>query len=405
MFSKETGHLALITVIIISACIETDIYLPAFADMMSFFKVSEEAIQSLLTWNFIGICLSCPFYGPISDAFGRRKPMLIALGLFALGSLITVFSESFSWMIIGRVFQGLGSGGCFTLTTAVMFDVFPKERARVAINRLNTIIPTIMALAPMAGGILNQNYGFRSNFLTIFFFVAISSIICLFWFKETLPKAEQKPLNAKKLAADFKRAFSCVPFWQATIFISLFFSTYIGFLSIIAVLFPLELGIDKSICPLFQSAVLGAWLLASINFNRASRILGKHLRNVGLVLTFFGAGFFCLSALMFPKNAYLMTSGMMIQAIGFNFAMTIYFEEGMNFLDDIKGVAASLLTSARLFLCSLFVLISGRFYDKTIVPFAMLTLICLIICGFIVYNYEKRYAKKESLPSGIMAGH
>ena len=80
--NKERYYLFLITIIFIAACIETDIYLPAFPDMMKFFAVSEGAIQGLLTWNFLGICLSGPFYGPISDAFGRKKPLLFALLLF-----------------------------------------------------------------------------------------------------------------------------------------------------------------------------------------------------------------------------------------------------------------------------------------------------------------------------------
>ena len=71
---NELKYLFLIVVIFIAACIETDIYLPAFPDMMVWFSASEGAIQSLLTWNFLGICISGPLYGPLSDAVGRKKP-------------------------------------------------------------------------------------------------------------------------------------------------------------------------------------------------------------------------------------------------------------------------------------------------------------------------------------------
>src|SRR5579872_7018825 len=111
MNRTELKFLFLIIVVFIAACIETDIYLPAFPDMMAWFSVSEAAIQSLLTWNFIGICLSGPLYGPLSDAFGRKKPLMIALGMFLLGSIITVYAQSLNQMLIGRILQGLGSGG------------------------------------------------------------------------------------------------------------------------------------------------------------------------------------------------------------------------------------------------------------------------------------------------------
>ena len=142
--------------------------------MMTWFSASESSIQGLLTWNFVGICIAGPFYGPLSDSFGRKKPLMAALGLFFAGSLITLFAQTLDQMLWGRILQGLGSGGCFTLGTAILFDAFQKERAIKAINNLFTIIPLIMAGAPMLGGYLNQTFGFRSNFLAILFFVLVS---------------------------------------------------------------------------------------------------------------------------------------------------------------------------------------------------------------------------------------
>ena len=56
---KDKMYLLLIISIFISAVIETDIYLPAFPDMMNYFVQTEQNIQKILTWNFIGLCISC----------------------------------------------------------------------------------------------------------------------------------------------------------------------------------------------------------------------------------------------------------------------------------------------------------------------------------------------------------
>ncbi|MBX9703023.1 MAG: MFS transporter, partial [Silvanigrellaceae bacterium] len=82
----------------------------------------------------MGLCVSGPFYGPISDSYGRKNPLLFALGLFLLGSILTVFASTFELMLWGRVPQGIGSGGCFTLGTAIIFDVYPAKQAVHAIN-------------------------------------------------------------------------------------------------------------------------------------------------------------------------------------------------------------------------------------------------------------------------------
>src|ERR1700733_7349986 len=265
----ELKYLFLIIVVFIAACIETDIYLPAFPDMMAWFSASESAIQGLLTWNFVGICISGPLYGPLSDAFGRKKPLMIALGIFFMGSIVTLFAQTLDQMLWGRILQGLGSGGCFTLGTAIIFDTFKKERAIAANNSLSTIMPLIMAAAPMIGGYLNNSFGFRSNFLAIVLFVLLSLIICLFYFKETLPVENRTPLRVKSLLNDFKRAFTSLPFWQLTAVTSLLFAGYIAFLSGTSLLFVVEFGMSKAVFPFIQGAILGGWVAGSLALKRS----------------------------------------------------------------------------------------------------------------------------------------
>ena len=271
----ELKYLFLIIVIFIAACIETDIYLPAFPDMMVWFSASEGAIQSLLTWNFIGICISGPLYGPLSDAFGRKKPIMTALAMFLAGSIMTLFAQTLDQMLWGRILQGLGSGGCFTLGTAIIFDAFQKDRAVAATNNLNTIIPLIMAIAPMIGGYLNHAFGFRSNFLAIAIFVFLSFIICIFFFDETLPKEKRTTFEFRAILRDFKEAFSNLAFWQITLVISLIFSGYIAFLSGTAVLFVVELGMSKVVFPFVQAAILAGWVMGSLLLNRTVNAWGE----------------------------------------------------------------------------------------------------------------------------------
>ena len=230
MNSRELKYLLLIVIAYIAACIETDIFLPAFPDMMDFFDTSEEVVQSLLTWNFIGVCLSGPFYGPISDAFGRRNPLIFALGIFTLGSLITLYADSFAWVLFGRVFQGVGSGGCFTLGTAIIFDVFRKEKAVHAINFTSFLIPLVMTAAPMIGAYLNKHYGFRSNFFTILIFSFLSFALCNIFFKESLPKEKRTVFAFESVKADFIKVLGNRGFWELSLVIGFLFAAYFVFL-------------------------------------------------------------------------------------------------------------------------------------------------------------------------------
>ncbi len=391
MNASGLKNLLLILVIFIAACIETDIYLPAFPDMMAYFKASEEGIQSLLTWNFAGICLSGPLYGPVSDSFGRKKPLLVALGLFLAGSVLTVCAESFGQMLFGRLLQGLGSGGCFTLGTAILFDAFKAEKAIQALNQLNLTIPFIMALAPMLGGYLNCMYGFRSNFLAIGAFVLLSLAVCIFYFDETLELEKRAPFSGKKMLGDFRQAFSCLPFWQLTVIMSFMFAGYLAFLSGTSVLFVVEYGMSKKVFPFFQAAILGAWLVGSLTCMRAvSRWGTQRLKQVGTILLLFGGIGLGLSALLAPQNPYFSTGAMLLYTFGCNWTISFYFPEGMELLPEIKGTTASLLTSARLLFTALIVGLASKLYDGTIYPIVWVILGLLAIILPTIFFYERR---------------
>jgi MFS transporter, DHA1 family, multidrug resistance protein len=390
---KEFSYLLLIIIIFIAACIETDIYLPAFPDMMAWFSASEGAIQSLLTWNFVGICVSGPLYGPLSDSFGRKKPLMAALGLFLVGSLITLFAQSLDQMLIGRIFQGLGSGGCFTLGTAIIFDAFQKDRAIVALNRLNTIIPLIMAGAPMLGGYLNQAYGFRSNFFAIAIFVFVSFAACLFFFEETLPQDKRAPLQGKKVLKDFKQVFCCLPFWQLTIATSILFSGYIAFLSGTSVLFVVEFGMSKAIFPFVQAAILAGWVVGSLGLSRAIVKWGiPRIKKIGVISCLFGALWLALATLLTPRDAYLLTVGMVFYAFGANWIVGLYFPESMELLPSIKGVTASLITSVRLFLAAMVVGLTSSLYNATVYPLTAVVVGTIVVILPTIIFYERRQA-------------
>lgn len=388
---NEFKYLFLIIVIFIAACIETDIYLPAFPDMMVWFGASEGAIQSLLTWNFIGICLSGPLYGPISDAFGRKKPLMAALGLFLAGSVVTLFAQDLDQMLWGRILQGLGSGGCFTLGTAIIFDSFQKERAINALNNLNMIIPLIMAAAPMVGGFLNQAYGFRSNFLLIALFVVLSFLVCLFFFDETLTKEKRTSFKMKSVLGDFKLAFTSLPFWQLTIGTSILFAGYIAFLSGTSVLFVVEFGMSKAIFPFIQAAILGGWVVGSLFLNRAIAKWGiPKIKKAGLILCIAGALELALVTLLTPRDPYLLTVGMVLYAFGANWIIGLYFPEGMEILPNIKGITASLLTSTRLLIAALVVGMTSALYDSTVYPMTSVVVGTIVVIFPTLMLYEKR---------------
>lgn len=391
MLSRDSKSLILIIFIFIAACIETDLFLPALSDIMQHFAITEEAVQSILTWNFIGICISGPFYGPVSDAIGRRRPLFFALGLFLLGSLMTLYTSSFSSLLWGRFLQGLGSGGCFTLGTAIVFDLFKGERAIGALTKINSICPFIMASAPLAGGYLNHLYGFQSNFLAIALCVLASCLVSMFFFEETHPLEERSKFDIHKIAADFAQTARSLPFWQTTLIVSLPNAGYLAFLSATAVLFVIDFGVSQVTLPFYQATLLGVWVVASLTLGRAVKQWGTTaVKLTGTSLTLLGGIGFGLVAWLNPTDPIAFTSIMALYTFGVNWSQGLYFPEGMQILPDIKGITSSFLTSARLLITAATIALVARFYDGTIYPVAYVLMTITLLVTLITLSYERR---------------
>lgn len=385
------SHLFLIFCIFIAACIETDIYLPSFPDMMQYFHASAEEIQSLLTWNFFGMCVSGPLYGPISDALGRKKPLLFALLLFFLGSILTVAAPTMGMMLAGRLLQGLGSGGCFTLGTAILFDAFKGESAVRALNKLNSVTPFLLASAPLLGGYLNYSFGFRANFLLIALFVLLSLAITLFFYDETLPPENREAIELKKIAANFWRALTNLALWQTIMIVSLLFAGYLTFLSTISVLYVDSLEVRIEQLPVYQAAILFSWLLGGISLNRMLSLLGKErVKALGTKLVAIGGVSFIVVGFFLPLNAELQTLTMMLYTLGFNWTQSLYFPEGMEIMPEIKGIAASILTSTRLLVTASIVGLSSSCYNGTIYPLVLVLFFVLATCLPTIFLYNRR---------------
>ncbi|SJL82202.1 MDR family MFS transporter [Vibrio palustris] len=91
--------------------------------------------MQLASWIVIGYMLTgaatIPIYGWLGDQFGRRNILIVALGIFAMGSVFCALSSTMFQLVMGRILQGIGSGGLMSLSQALIGEVVPpRQRAR-----------------------------------------------------------------------------------------------------------------------------------------------------------------------------------------------------------------------------------------------------------------------------------
>ena len=103
--ARLIGILAMVTAI---GPMSIDMYLPTLPALRLHFGADEATTQLTLAAYFIGLALGQLFYGPISDALGRKKPLLFGLALYVLASLGCVFAPDVHSLIALRALQALG---------------------------------------------------------------------------------------------------------------------------------------------------------------------------------------------------------------------------------------------------------------------------------------------------------
>lgn len=172
-----------------------DMYLPSFPGIAQDFGVSATLVQFSLTACLIGLAIGQLVVGPISDAQGRRKPLLIGTTLFALASILCAFAPNITTLIIARFLQGFTASAGVVLSRAVVRDVFSGKE----LTKFFSLLMVINAVAPMVapmlgGGILAVP---SANWQTIFYFLAFIGVLIVLIvamkLKETLPPEKRIP--------------------------------------------------------------------------------------------------------------------------------------------------------------------------------------------------------------------
>ncbi len=184
-------------------------------------------------------------------------------------------------------------------------------------------------------------------------------------------------------------------FWQLTIAMSVIFAGYIAFLSGTSVLFVVEFGMSKTVFPFIQAAILGGWVAGSLFLERALAKWGiAKIKKAGTTLCVAGGLGLAIASLVAPQDPYLLTSGVVLYAFGANWIIGLYFPEGMELLPHIKGITASLLTSARLLIAALVIGLTSSLYNGTIYPLSAIVVGSVVVILPTLFFYEKAKAAK-----------
>jgi MFS transporter, DHA1 family, multidrug resistance protein len=164
-----------------------DMYLPALPKIADDLHTGTSAVQLSLTSCLIGIAVGQVLVGPLSDRYGRKRPLAIGLVLFIGASLACAVAPGVVVLTACRLLQGIGGAAGIVTANAVVRDLFSGDRAARFFSRLFLVIGLGPVLAPQLGSELLRISSWRGVFIALSILGALLLVVAMGELPETLP--------------------------------------------------------------------------------------------------------------------------------------------------------------------------------------------------------------------------
>jgi MFS family permease len=149
---------------VFAGALDLGVLSPALAKIAKTFAVAPRDGAWLFTLYLFANVVSIPVMSKLSDSYGRRLLYIACVSIFAVGSVVAIFSANFPVLLLARAIQAIGAGGIFPVAAAAVADSIPAERRGSALGLLGAVWGLAGIIGPNVGGIVTQFFSWRLIF-------------------------------------------------------------------------------------------------------------------------------------------------------------------------------------------------------------------------------------------------
>lgn len=379
-----------------------DIMIPALQQIGASLGVeNENHRQYVVTSYLIGFGSAQLFYGPLSDRFGRRIPLLIGLVVYIVAAFGIALIPSFAGLLALRFIQGLGSAATRVITISIVRDVFGGRQMAEVMSLIMMVFMIVPVIAPGSGQVIMLMSTWHMIFVFIGTMATLVGIWMYFRLPETLKPENVRPLTAKSVISGFGMVLTNRVALCYTLASTFLFGALFGFINSAQQIYNNIYGLGVYTPVAFGGVAVFMALSSFINSQLVGRFGMRRLSHAALL------GFATITFLWLVIQLYGPSPmPFMLFMILFALAMFQFGWIGSNFnslamepLGHVAGTASSVLGFMSTVGGASIGAAIGQFYDGTATPMIVgYFTVSVIGIGFVLIAEKGRLFRPQNVP-------
>ncbi len=364
------------------APLSTDMYLPSLPVMQADFGISASLVQMTLTMTMLGMALGQIFAGPVSDYYGRKKPLIIGMTAFTVATIGCVLAENIMAFLCFRFVMGFAGASGIVVSKAIARDVCEGPeltRFFAMLMMVNGLAPII---APVIGGQILLFTTWRGVFVTL---VAIGFVLLLatLVYKETL-SPEKRLAGLKASFAKFPQLLKNRYFLGHCLLQCFAFGGFFAYISGSPFVFQNIFQVSPQAYSLIFGGIgVGLLVAGALPARLAGRVPEEKMLQTAMLISFFGSVLLFVGfwfevglAVILPILFFTITPLSVLGASSFSLALS---RQGKN-----AGTASALLGFSSMILGGCMMPLVGIAGEHTAIPMCVM-MIAGYGLGYIIY--------------------
>ena len=386
-----TGLLVTLALLSAVAPFATDLYLPAFPAMVVDLHTSPTSVQLTLTAFLLGLAAGQLIFGPLSDRYGRVKPLVVGASICVVASLVAVFAPTVEILVAARLAQGITGAAGMVIGRAIISDLATGRAAARAFSLMMIVGGVAPIIAPLAGGFLVGPLGWRGSLAVILALVVAMLVAAMAVIRETHPTERRAQLRREKSASGSPvRELAQRAYVGHLVAFGFAFAVMMGYISASPFIYQTMMGLSSAqYGAAFGVNAFGLLLMSALSARLAKSREPRAVAGVGLfAILLGGAAVLALSLLGAPAG--WLSIPLFISVAGMGLILGNTTALALSAAPRAAGTASAVLGATQFLLAAVVSPLVSVRGEHTAVPLGVVMVSCAAIaCAGFVFGRQR----------------